>query len=80
LHAAIQNMRAGVTIQAMCTFLTLTGKAIKLPSGMQIKNNTTSFWIVVTTHTLQTLFIFGIYGSYDSGWWDLWDGLAVESG
>lgn len=69
-----------MTIQAMCTFLTLTGKAIQLPSGMQIKNNTTSFWIVVTTHTLQTLLIFGICASYDSGWWDLWDGLAVESG
>jgi len=68
LHAAIQNTRAGVTIQAMCTFLTLTGKAIKLPSGMQIKNNTTSFWIVVTTYNLQTLLIFGICGSYDSGW------------
>jgi hypothetical protein len=62
LLAAIQNMRAGVTIQAMCIFLTLTGKAIKLPSGMQMKNNRTSFWTVVTTHNLPPL------GSYDSGW------------
>lgn len=77
MRAAIQNMRAGVTIQAMCTFLTLTGKAMKVPSGMHMKNNKTSFWIIVTTHTLQPLFIFGICGSYDSGWWD---GLAVEFG